>query len=98
MISYDDKIIFIHINKCAGFSVMDSLQKLNDSYIQKIFPFEYSQHFMYDEYQKHLKTRNENINDYFTFTIVRNPWDRVVSYFLKGWETDKTPQVLGYTF
>jgi len=71
---YDDKkAIFVHIPKCAGVS-------LNET----IFGGLAGGHTTFDEY---LNIFEPNcITDYFKFTIVRNPWDRLVSayFFLKN--------------
>jgi len=64
----EHKIIFIHIPKTAGVSIIKSL--FNDKvktgghrnyiYLSKLF---------------------QDFNDYFKFTIVRNPWDRLFSAY-----------------
>ena len=62
--------IFIHIPKTAGTSIMRDL-----------FGSE-SRHIKYIEY---VKTNRRKFNEYFKFTFVRNPWDRLVSayFFLR---------------
>jgi hypothetical protein len=69
----DTKSLFIHIPKCAGISVSTALYgNLSGG------------HTTLDEYIRIFEPRN--ILSYFKFTIVRNPWDRLVSafHFLKG--------------
>ena len=65
MIDHKHKFIFIHINKCGGTSI--------------------DEHFTenFKDTQKHLSTKlNPNeFDNYFKFTFVRNPWDRVVSFY-----------------
>lgn len=82
MISYNNKFIFIHINKTAGSSIESSLK---DYGLKKIpvnkSDFPHSQHFNYSDYEKYL---GEDLLEYHKFTVVRNPWDRVVSYFFNG--------------
>ncbi len=71
--SFDDKkAIFIHIPKCAGVSIN-----------QAIFGNLAGGHTTLDHYLKIFEPHC--INSYFKFTIVRNPWDRLVSayFFLK---------------
>jgi hypothetical protein len=71
MISHSLKCIFIHQRKCAGCSIIEAFGfKLSDA----------EWHFMNDgvlspEYQLAP-------NDYFRFSVVRNPWDR----FISGWK------------
>ena len=67
MILKEEKIVFVHINKCAGSSV-------------EVFFNEYprDQHWTMKEYESKIK--NWDDIDY-VFTIVRNPWDRLFSWF-----------------
>jgi hypothetical protein len=71
--SFDEKkAIFIHIPKCAGISINTSL-----------FGNLAGGHKRLDDYI--LIFGVEDFTNYFKFTFVRNPWDRVVSayFFLK---------------
>jgi hypothetical protein len=61
--------IFVHIPKCAGVSISQSL-----------FGYPTGGHATMNEYQIIFSPRE--IRDYFKFTVVRNPWDRLVSAFL----------------
>jgi hypothetical protein len=68
-IPFDDtKAIFVHIPKCAGVSVCRAL-----------FGNLAGGHTTLDEYLNIFEPRY--IESYFKFTIVRNPWDRLVSAF-----------------
>jgi len=71
---FDDyKCIFIHIPKCAGISVARAL-----------FGCLAGGHITVPRYQ--LAFGQARFDEYFKFTFVRNPWDRVVSayFFLRG--------------
>lgn len=72
------KCIFVHITKCAGISVGMSL-----------FGNLGGGHLRVTHYQLIFSKRE--FEDYFKFTFVRNPWDRLVSafQFLKKGGTNK---------
>lgn len=79
------KIIFIHIPKCGGTSVENSLSIIekgslwgfNKNISKKInFPHEL-QHMTFDAYKKLLG----NLKNYKIFTFVRNPFDRAISLY-----------------
>lgn len=65
----EQKSIFVHITKCAGISVAMSL-----------FGNLGGGHLRITHYQLIFSKRE--FDDYFKFTFVRNPWDRLVSAFL----------------
>ena len=70
MISHDKKCIFVHIPKCAGSSINQEL-RLKSLGFSGHAPASYHSEFL---------------SDYFSFTFVRNPYDRIVSaykYFQK---------------
>ena len=69
MISHKHKFIFVHIPKTGGTSI-ESLF-IRNAHIK-------------DVPGKHHMVRNldgELLKKYFAFTFVRNPWDRMVSYY-----------------
>ena len=70
---YKYKCIFVHIPKCAGISVANTLFG-NKAY----------GHLPIIGYQKIFTT--QEFENFFKFTFVRNPWDRLVSayHFLKN--------------
>lgn len=74
------KYLFIHIPKCAGISLVSNLERhLN---FTRIGPHEKAK-FLFSKQHKYKLNREE----YYTFSFVRNPWDRLVStffYILKG--------------
>lgn len=67
MISHDHKCIFIHIPKCAGNS------------IDVFFTGRHQRHCCMLDYEDQLGAAK--LSTYFKFTVVRNPWDRIVSHF-----------------
>ena len=83
MISYDKKFIFIHINKTAGTSIEQALNSYGEKRIVPKNNTDFkmsrqSQHFNYKEYREFL---GADYDDYFKFTVIRNPFDRIVSYY-----------------
>jgi len=64
--------IFIHIPKCAGSSIKEMLQDLNE--VSDI-------HSKIKDDIVTLKNKEIDIEKYFIFTVLRNPWDRMVSYY-----------------
>ena len=67
MISHKHKIIFIHIPKTAGTS------------IDNFFTGSFQRHSCAKDYQSYLK--DIIFKEYFKFTVVRNPWDLIVSLY-----------------
>jgi hypothetical protein len=99
MIVTDKKAIFIHINRCAGNSVEALLRQ---------FVLDKKYGITHDRYSpKHLNAREhmeflgrDVYESFFSFTIVRNPWDKMVSYWkLQKQHKDKSKSyVRGMTF
>ena len=84
MISHESKIIFVHINKCAGTTI--------DNALNQMFKMEgHHKHLMLaingDYYQTNYrekanaKGKGQGFENYFKFTFVRNPWDKIVSNY-----------------
>ena len=74
MISKKHKFVFIHISKTGGLSIRNVLRKFSDTKI-KGWPTKPS-HSKYKEYARDL-----DLSDYYVFSCVRNPWDRLVSMY-----------------
>ncbi len=85
--SKDLKYIYIHISKTGGSTIKKTLPFTPINYKYK---FKYNKYdkYMYIENNYHLKSTDieklniDNIEEYFTFTFVRNPYDRLYSTYL----------------
>lgn len=87
-------LIFIHIPKTGGCSIENVLMKdfLNKKDKQGVLEFnqalkknmvknkKWAQHFSLQEIESHYKVKS--IKEAIKFTVVRNPWNRVVSEYL----------------
>ena len=73
MINHDHKFIFIHNNRTGGTSVEYFFTQETEVANKHFFPLDWIKHF-----PKEWET-------YFKFSIVRNPWDKVLSQ----WALDK---------
>jgi len=87
LISHPHKCIFIHIARTAGTSIEHSI-------IGKDW-------WRVDPSSKHISVQQtitkfgkDVYNDYFTFTVIRNPWDRIISMWQKKWWSNKQPMSL----
>lgn len=67
MILEEEKIVYVHINKTAGSSIEIAFNKQQPP----------EQHLAFRHYCEKLDAKR-----YFTFSFVRNPWDRMVSWHL----------------
>lgn len=88
MINHRHKFIFVHVNKCAGQSVRRALPRGTRG------------HNTIQHYLELVHKKKRDPADYFKFTIVRNPWDKVVSFYhyhrrrewdMFPWGTDEEP-------
>ena len=83
MISHEHKFIFVHIPKCAGCSLKEHLQENSCGELIN------SGH---KTLNKILEDLCAEAKDYYKFTFVRNPWDRMVSlYFFWRNQTPDSP-------
>lgn len=73
MIVEKSKILFVHIPRTGGSSV----EKFFDYKFNGKWNTRNAQHCTLQEYSE-----DYDLEDYFTFTIVRNPWDRLLSWYL----------------
>lgn len=88
------KYIFMHNPKCAGTFIKHFiLSNTKEDYQQNTDLKKYQdEHDVFGELKIESIISKNNINhtDFESFTVVRNPWDRVVSMFnfLGGWKYD----------
>lgn len=91
MVDFDRKIFYLHVPKCAGTSVkssgifsLNSLQvnQLPSSAKFKSLKRRYKA-WLDDDYRNYFRmVRDSGVDATFkTFAVVRNPWDRILSYW-----------------
>jgi len=85
MISHKDKFIFVHIPKCAGCSLKEHLKENCGNELIN------SDHHSLDAI---FRTLGPQVKDYYKFTFVRNPWDRIVSLY--SFWLNQTPNSVFY--
>ncbi len=93
MISLQHRFLFIHIPKTAGNAIQNILRKYSEEKIVQIAPhqdgierfevrsddYKIRKHASLAEYQVQLGV--ETIDPLFKFTCVRNPWQRMISFY-----------------
>jgi len=102
MLSHKHKTVFIHIPKTAGQSIeLAYLQDLGLNWqtraplllrsnnISSIGPPRLA-HLTHEEYIKYHYASQETFDTYFTFSFVRNPYTRAVSFYKYSSEQDKS--------
>src|ERR671916_1175076 len=72
LVSHGHKLVFVHIQKTGG----DTVSRLMRESIPDIFGFK-AKH----EFAVKAAADLECWNEYFKFAFVRNPWDRLVSWY-----------------
>jgi hypothetical protein len=91
MIDHKRKFIFLHIPKCAGTSVGNFFINYFNYSKNDMSLFSDFNYYEYDSHRIHFDELNKDIlNDYFVFTIIRNPYDRFVSEYRFNRELDES--------
>ncbi len=73
--SQNNRILFVHIPKTAGKSIRKGLSSVRE------VKNDITQNNNYHSTYSHCEQSLENLESYFKFTVVRNPWDRACSWF-----------------
>ena len=93
MLSIKHNFLFVHIPKTGGNSIQKVLAPFSEDRISVLYPFQdgkeqfsiqnptyaYQKHSSLSEYKKLLP--KEIYNSVFKFTVVRNPWERMLSLY-----------------
>ena len=83
LISHKNKFITIDIPKTATRSLRETFvpQNIIDIIGEPNLNADFYQHGTAQQCRNSLQKLNKNFSDYFSFVIVRNPWDRYYSFF-----------------
>src|SRR5688500_13935124 len=73
-ISHKYRCIFIHVQKTGGASITEAFAKRDPCLEQPFF-----RHIRIRELWPYLVANN--VTNYYKFALVRNPWDRLVSWY-----------------
>ena len=79
MISFNKKFIFIHPGKCGGSTIKREFLDLSRKY--KFDTLHRQKHKPLDFFINLIQSNNQDPADFYKFSIVRNPWDRAVSWY-----------------
>jgi hypothetical protein len=102
MISLQKRFLFIHIPKTAGNSIQTALRDYSEDQLVALRKeqdgierfglrnpnYKIKKHSTLAEYRDALG--NEQFRGLYKFTCVRNPWDRMVSYYFTPTQTPET--------
>jgi hypothetical protein len=102
MISLQKRFLFVHIPKTAGNSIQSALRDYSEDQLVALRKeqdgierfglrnpnYKIKKHSMLGEYRDALG--NEQFRNLYKFTCVRNPWDRMVSYYFTPTQTPET--------
>jgi hypothetical protein len=102
MISLQKRFLFVHIPKTAGNSIQSVLRNYSEDQLVALRKeqdgierfglrnpkYKIKKHSTLREY--HDALGDEQFRDLYKFTCVRNPWDRMVSYYFTPTQTSET--------
>jgi hypothetical protein len=112
MISLQKRFLFVHIPKTAGNSIQTALRDYSEDQLVALRKeqdgierfglrnpnYKIKKHSALAEYRDALG--NEQFRDLYKFTCVRNPWDRMVSYYFtptqipENWDRRKFRKII----
>jgi hypothetical protein len=112
MISFQKRFLFVHIPKTAGNSIQSVLSDYSEDELVALRSeqdgierfglrnpkYKIKKHSTLEEYR--LALGEENFGELYKFACVRNPWDRMVSYYFTptqnvvGWDRKKFRKVI----
>jgi hypothetical protein len=115
MISFQKRFLFVHIPKTAGNSIQSVLRDYSEDELVALRSeqdgverfglrnpkYKIKKHSTLAEYREALG--NEQFRSFHKFTCVRNPWDRMVSYYFtptqktEAWDRKKFREVISRT-
>lgn len=82
--------IFIHVPRTGGTASKHAVPFIKMSYADYL-----GEHYTYLGCKKYLGSVNSKLSNYFTFSIIRNPLERLVSLWSSnGWGSTKDVQIL----
>ncbi|PYI96832.1 MAG: hypothetical protein DME98_10920 [Verrucomicrobia bacterium] len=102
MISFQKRFLFVHIPKTAGNSIQSALRDYSEDQLVALRKeqdgierfglrnpnYKTKKHSTLGEYRDALG--NEQFRSLYKFTCVRNPWDRMVSYYFTPTQSPET--------
>lgn len=82
MINVDKKFLFIHPQKCAGSSLRGIFRnEYSDGKLSEELEPTGSGHWRSRQWKQYTQQNNIDFDSLFKIGVVRNPWDRAVSYY-----------------
>ncbi len=102
MISFQKRFLFVHVPKTAGNSIQSALRDYSEDQLVALRKeqdgverfglrnpnYKIKKHSTLAEYREALG--NEQFRSLYKFTCVRNPWDRMVSYYFTPTQSPET--------
>ena len=85
MISTKYKILFIGNCKCASTCIRRRFENINEKELDDMIIDNCDYHPTYEKVSTYLQKRHDIVlSDYFVFSTIRNPWQRMVSLYKYG--------------
>ena len=92
-ISHRHRFVFLSNAKCGSESIRKILDPYSDVFSDHKNRFPYNHHMAAREMKDHFEQMGWDWSQYFVFTTIRNPWDRVCSHYHHGaWDANFTPR------